>query len=131
MAREKAKVLISLALSMVLALPAHALECDTSTIEKTERGYLYSESCHIRVGQVVEELDLMKERVDTLQKRIELKDLTIDNSDRRAQMWMDTSLKLEEQYRKRERMSDWEKVLYFSLGIVVTGLAVHGAGQLN
>lgn len=114
-----------------LCVPAFA-ECDFSTgIKEVEGGFLYTKQCHLKVGQMNEQLELKDQQIIHLEKSIELKDLAISKSNERIELWMDTSYKLEERVNKIDRMNDFNKWLYFGIGVAVTGIAVYGAGQLK
>lgn len=115
----------------LLSTPAFA-ECDFSTgIKKVEGGFLYTEQCHLKVGQMNEQLELKDRQIKHLEKSIELKDLAISKYNERIELWMNTSYKLEERINKIDRMNDFNKWLYFGIGVAVTGIAVYGAGQLK
>jgi hypothetical protein len=77
------------------------------------------------------DLEDREAQVQALTKSIELKDLAIKTHEQRADLWMNTSFKLEDRVNTIERYNDTNKWLYFGLGIVVTGLSVWGAGQLR
>lgn len=122
----------SLLLILALASPAHA-ECDFSTgIEKLADGrFAYSSECHKKVGKMVAD---EKDRQEQLaQKDVQIKNLGVDLGiqQQRAQLWMDTSLKLEDRVNQMETMRSNNNLLHFILGVATTGVAVWGAGQLR
>lgn len=131
---KPAKRLSSLiALMMVASVTVQAADCDFSTgIEKLQDGrYAYSAECNRKVGKMVAD---EKDRQEQLQqKEIQLKSLgtQLEYQDKRVQLWMDTSNKLEDRVNQMDALKSRNQWLFFGLGIVVTGAAVWGAGQLR
>ncbi len=72
-----------------------------------------------------------EEQVAKLTKTIELKDLAIRTQEQRADLWMNTALKLEDRVNAMESLKRQNEILWFVGGIALTGLAVWGAGQLK
>lgn len=108
-------------------------DCDFSTGIKPnpDGSYTYTKECHIKVGEIKQDLDVTKTQVVELKKAIELKDLALKLSDERVNLWMDTSLKLETRLNKIEDLKSKNELLYFGLGVATTVLAVWAAGQLR
>lgn len=126
------KLLSSLVLVSLLTPQVGLADCNYATdIKKVEQGYLYTTECHKKIGKIVKNEDKRKEQVDKLEKVIELKDLALDKSHERIELWRDTSFKLEDRVNAIDNMKERNKWLYFGLGIVVMGLATYGAGQLR
>ena len=100
-------------------------------ITKTEKGFLYTKDCHTQVGKVIKENESRKEEIKELRKTIKLKDLAINTQIQRVEMWQTTTFKLEDRIITYRKLDRYENTLWFVLGIVVTGAAVYGAGQLN
>ena len=118
---------------VVALLPLRALaECDFSTIEKLSDGrYAYQKECHQKVGKIVQDL---KDREDQVAaKDVQIKNLGVDLTvqEKRTQLWMDTSFKLEDRVNQMDSMRSTNQWLFFGLGILTTGFAVWGAGQLR
>jgi hypothetical protein len=125
------KLLISF---IILSFPIQALaECDFSKdIEKLSDGrYAYSVSCHKKVGKISEDLKDREEQVAKLNKTIELKDLAIKFHEERTTNLMNTVVKMEDRVNTIDRLNDFNKWLYFGIGVVVTGGAVWAASQLS
>jgi hypothetical protein len=124
--------ILFLATSHILAVSAYG-ECDFATgIEKLSDGrFAYSSDCHKRVGKLVEDIKDKDEQITSLTKTIDLKNIQIQVQEQRAQLWMDTSMKLEDRVNAIDRMKSTNQWLYFGLGVVTTGLAVWGAGKLR
>lgn len=127
------KKLISLALAVSMFMSTTALaECKwTEGVKKVENGYLYTEECHGRVGIIVKDNDDLKVEVNNLLKTIELKDLVIAKADERTILWRNESYEQFDRLQKQSELDHKNELLWFALGIVVTGAAVWGAGQLR
>lgn len=119
-------------LAMVASVSAKA-DCDFSKgIEKLPDGrYAYTADCNRKVGKLQMDADDRKEQIDA--KDVQLKDLGVqlDAQQKSRQIWMDTSTKLEDRVSQMEEMKSHNQWLFFGLGVVVTGAAVWGAGQLR
>jgi len=113
-----------------MATPAYAGECDTSTIKKNADGtYTYTKDCHTRVGEVVEELELRKEQVQKLNLSVDYYKKAYDIQSDRAENWMKTSIELDRELQRQKKFSDFQKVLYFGLGVLVMYGATQAARQ--
>ena len=99
-------------------------ECDWSNIKKNnDNTYNYTEELHLCVGKLVKENKVKDEQILNLTKAITLKDLALDSSDKRVNLWMDTSMKLEDRVNKIDSMQKSNNFLFFSAGILTTILA--------
>ena len=107
-------------------------DCDPAKdIKSNSDGtYTYSRSCHVMAGKAIKEKPLLNEQVDDLNKAITLKDLALTQETQRSTMWLDDSVKMHDKLNSYEAAEHKSNVIYFILGIVVTGAAVYGAGQL-
>lgn len=90
----------------------------------------YSKECHVEVGKRLTAAKDREAEVDKLNKAVELQDIALDKAHERIDKWQDTSKKLEDQIDTIQRTNDTTKVLYFVVGVLLTGLAVWGAGHL-
>jgi hypothetical protein len=127
------KKLMSIVLAASLFVSGTAMaECKWAEgIKKEADGYLYSPECHARVGVVVKDNDDLKVEVTNLRKSIELKDLALVKADERVMLWRNESYEQFERLQKQSELANRNQYLWFALGIVVTGAAVWGAGQLR
>ena len=66
-----------------------------------------------------------------LYKGLELKDLALTKADERVMLWRNESYEQYERLQKEIERSKKNDMIWFALGIVVTGAAVWGAGQLR
>ena len=122
-----------LAALLILSSTSAYAECDFATgIEKLPDGrYAYSVSCHKAVGKLV--ADAKDHQEELAQKDIQIKNLGVqmDTQEKRAQLWMDTSFKLEDRVNQMEALRSTNQWIYFGIGMVTTGIAVWGAGHLK
>lgn len=126
------KALISSVLATIfITNPVLACEFSKDIQKNADGSYTYTKGCHVEVGKTFKKLDLKEKQVDKLEEVIELKDLAIVKGHERIDLWMNTSFKLEDRVNTIDRLKERNKWLYFGLGIVVTGFAVWGAGQLK
>lgn len=128
------KRMLTAVICMALAYnPVAFADCDYSKdIQKNADGsYNYTKDCHLDVGKKVNALDKREQQVQLLEKTIELKDLALDKSYERIENFRESTYKLEDRVNAMEEMKKNNEILYFVLGIVVTGVAVYGAGQLH
>ena len=105
--------------------------CNPKDIVKKSGYYQYPVDCHVDYGRLRKVEDERKKQVAHLEKSIELKDLAIDTSLKRIEIWQKSTYKLEDRLLTFERNNDKMKWIYFGLGIAVMGLATHGASKLK
>lgn len=123
-----------LAIMVVCMLPLQALaECKWETgITKLSNGnYEYTKECHVKVGETVRDLNISLGQNLKLTEALSFKDLALTKANERADLWMNTSYKLEARIETMDSIYQRNKWLYFGLGILVASAAVYGAGQLN
>ena len=99
--------------------------------EAGDGNYIYTRECHVQVGKNNKELEIRKVQVDELNKAIDLKDLALVKQEERVHLWMDSTLKMNDKIQSYESFRVSNQALYFGLGIIFTGFAVWGAGQLR
>lgn len=97
-------------------------DCDFSTgITPNKDGtYTYSKECHIAVGQMKNDLETAHKQVSDLGQAISLKDLALQKSDDRVNLWMGTSNQLEDRVTKLDSMQKHNEWIYFGLGVLTT-----------
>jgi len=118
---------------IVLSLPLSALaECDFKTgITKNDNNtYTYSRECHIKVGELRQDLDIANEQNLKFTKALELKDLALSKADQRADMWQQTAFKLEDRITTIDGMRTSNQWLMFGFGMVTMFAASYAASQL-
>lgn len=108
-------------------------DCDFAKgVSKNQDGsYQFSKDCELKVGQIVQDNQTKDKQIQDLNKAIELKDLAITKSDGRAQVWMDTSLKLEDNIQKIDSLKKSNEWIYFGLGVLSTFAAGMAAASLT
>lgn len=121
----------SLLLALSLFSNVAFADCDYSKIQKVDGGYLYTKELHLCVGEMKQDLEIANQKVDKLTKAIELKDLTITKADQRADLWMQTSFKLEDRIQTIDSWRTTNNWLYFGLGVATMFAAAYAAGQIN
>lgn len=124
--------LISLLLISCFISNVSLAECNFSTgVTRLEDGsYKYSKECHIKVGEMKQDLEIANKQVEQLNKVIELKDLALSKSNERVALWMDTTYKLEDRLNKIEGLQSKNHFLYFGLGVVTAIGAAYAASKL-
>lgn len=126
------KKLISALLAVFMFANVALADCDFSTgiTPNTDGSYTYTKACHIAVGTMKRDLDTANTKIASYEKVIQLKDLSLTKSDERADLWMNTSFKMQDRLNSVDELKSKNQWLAFGLGIVFTSLAVYGAGQL-
>lgn len=119
-------ILIFLNLSHALAV------CDFANDikEGPNNTYIYSKDCHIEVGKTVKSASLLGSKIDLMEKQLDLKDLQISKYEERTQLWMDTSMKMNDKLAAYENRKNQDFWVSFGLGVSVTILSVWAAGQI-
>lgn len=106
-------------------------DCDFSTIVPgPNHTFIYTQECHHKVGQLVQDNKAKDGQISDLLKAITLKDLAIGVADQRAQLWNDTATKLEDRLQKVDSLQSRNETVYFGLGILTTFAAAWVAGKL-
>ncbi len=108
-------------------------DCDFSTgIAKQPDGqYLYSRDCNIKVGQMKQDLDTVNEQLTQYKKAIDLKDLALTKTEERANLWSETSFKLQDRMSAVDDLKSRNQMWTFIAGVAFTAVAVWGAGHLS
>ena len=117
---------------MGLLTNVHA-SCNVKTdiIKQANGTRIYSLDCHKMVGKLIADEKDRKEQIAHLNKTIKLKDLSIDLSYKRADLWQKEA---ENQYgllKKHAKWRSYEKYIWFGGGIAVTVLSVWASGQIK
>lgn len=129
------RILIRTSLAFSLLIPQITLaDCNWSEdVKKSPDGYHYdySKECHKKVGDSLEELDLRIEQVQAQSLAIRNLQTTAEEFYNETLVYRAGMEKLEKRTNALESLEKRNKLLYFLLGVGVTGLAVYGAGQLK
>jgi hypothetical protein len=106
-------------------------ECNyKDDIKKNQDGsYTYSRDCHIEFGKTLEELEIRKEQLENTQRIVTLKDLAIQDYERNANLWKNTSIDLNDRLSKIDSSRNTDKTLYFVMGAATVILSVFAASK--
>lgn len=126
------KKFIALLLLVVSFSNVAMADCDFSTgiTKQADGNYLYTRECHVKVGQMKLDLEAANKQVADYSKAIDLKNLALTSSNTRADLWMNTSFKLQDRMNAVDELKSKNQLLMFFAGVAVTSLAVWGAGNL-
>jgi hypothetical protein len=91
--------------------------------------FIYTEACHLKVGQLIQSNTTLTAQVADLTKAISLKDLALTTADNRTQLWMNTSDRLVDRVNKIDDTVKHNEWLYFGLGVLTTFAAGYIAAQ--
>lgn len=123
---------ISLILLLVFSSNVAFADCDfTKIVKNTDGTYTYSKELHICVGQMKQDLEIKEQQITDYKKAIELKDLALSKSEARADLWMNTSFKMEDRLTTIDSLQNRNAAIYVGLGVIGTILSVWAAGQLR
>lgn len=127
------KKVVALVAALALFSSTCFAECDFSTgaVRQADGTYQYTKECHIKVGELVQGAKIKDEQIQDYKKAIELKDLTIQKADQRTQLWIDTSMKLEDNIQKIQSYRGRNEWIYFGLGALTVFAAGMAAAQLT
>lgn len=115
-------------------LPSVAMaNCDfkTGITPNSDGSYRYTAECHLKVGNMKQDLEIKDQQIEKYVKALELKDLAIVKADERWALWRDTSYGMQDRLIKYDDLRQKNQLLYFAAGVILTGFAVWGAGQLR
>ena len=108
---------------------------DIQVIEKGQTancsGLLFSPEASKKVDETQADAKYYKELSDRLLQRRDLTNKEISILDRRLQLYIDQSYDLAKEIHKKEKEDKWQKLMYFGLGVLATGISVYGAKQLT
>jgi hypothetical protein len=115
------KFIAAILIANVMSNAAFA-ECDfkTGITANQDGSYTYTKECHVKVGQMKNDLETAQKQLDNLGQAITLKDLALQKSDDRVNLWMQTSSQLEDRITKLDSMQKHNEWIYFGLGVLTT-----------
>lgn len=117
---------------IMLMLPTSTLACNYSTdIKENQDGtYTYSRSCHIDAGKKIRGYFLQEQEIKELRLSLDHSNLALSKAEERAKLWMDTSISVQKDLARYERLKDWDGWIKFGGGVLFTGLAIYGASKI-
>lgn len=128
-------MLKSILLIFILALnqTAYADDCgdDVQVVTKGQvvkcDGVLLSDAASKKANEAVNDAKYYKTLSDKLYQREDYTNKEVNILDQRLKLYIDQSQALA----TTVQQDKWEKILYFSLGVIVTGVAFYGAKQIT
>jgi len=117
---------------MGLLTNAHA-SCNVKTdiVKQANGTRIYSLDCHKMVGKLIQDEKDRKEQIEHLNKTISLKDLSLDLSHKRADLWQKEADNQYNLLQKHAKMRRYSTYLLFGGGVLAGFAAVWAAGQLR
>jgi hypothetical protein len=92
--------------------------------------FIYTESCHLAVGQLVSDSAVKDKQISDLTTALDLKNAALVIADQRTALWEKTS---DDQLMRLNTMQadqHHDNTLAFALGVATTFLAAYAAGQI-
>lgn len=130
----------SILLVLILVLNQTAFAADTcpddvQVINKGQvancSGLLFSPEASKQMDEAIADSKYFKEVNGKLIERKKLTDEEISILDQRLKLYMNESNVLAKELSSRNSESSFQRIIYFGLGVLATGVAVYGASQLN
>lgn len=119
---------------LVFLLSFNVLAQDVKYLDKDSpapyNGYLFTIKKTQSVRKELIEKDRLTEFNKVLQENIKIQDQIIENKTEQVQMLAVQNEKLAKEIDSKKGMSNFEKVLWFTLGVTAAGFAVYGAKQI-
>lgn len=94
-------------------------------------GFLFSDDAEKKASQAIDDATYYKDLSELLHKRSELSNKQIGILDQRLNLYMTSSNELAKEVVRKRDQDFWQKTIYFSLGVIVTGIAFYGASKLK
>lgn len=130
----------SILLALILVLNQTAFAADTcpediQVLNKGQvancSGILLSPNASKQMDEAIADSKYFKEINLKLIERKELTDKQVSILDQRLQLYMNESTVLAKELSTRDSQSSFQKIMYFGLGVLATGIAVYGASRLD
>jgi hypothetical protein len=132
------KIIITI-VSMCLCYPIQtwANKCpeDVQVIEKGQvancDGLLMSPEASKKIDETQQDAKYYRELSEKLQLRQSYTDKEINILDQRLKLYVDQSEVLTREVNRKERENNWQKFMYFGLGVFATGIIIYGTSELT
>jgi hypothetical protein len=115
---------------LISLITLNSLFAETITLKKDEKapfdGILMDTDTAKKVRIAVIENEEKSEIIKSKDNIIKLQDLNVNLQETQINILTEKNFKL----LKEKQYTDWEKIIWFSLGVIGTSLAVHGASKL-
>lgn len=106
--------------------------CDWTKIKKNpDNTYTYSEALHRCVGNLVQDNQVKAQQIADLNKALTMKDLALQEADKRATLWSNTSENLEGRLQKVDSLEKNNQWLFFGIGVLATVAAAYTANKVR
>lgn len=126
------KILIAFMIFLVIRSSALAnCNWDTGVQKIDATHYSYSLDCHLAVDVLYKQNILKDQQIVDLNKAFTLKDLALQESEKRADMWQATSLKLTDEINKYESLRKSSEIEYYAAGILTVAISAWAIGQVH
>lgn len=123
-----------LTIGILISISSQAIAESTTWMNKGDKaphdGYLFTEESTRLLKKELIEKDLLKQLNTTLEKNIDTQAKIIAEQGKHIETLQERNLRIYERIGKESTTSNYEKALWFGLGIIGSGLAVYGAAQL-
>lgn len=94
-------------------------------------GILLSPAASKKANEAADDAKYYKALSDKLFERRVQTDKETEILDKRLKLYMEQSQVLAEGLTRKENEDKWQRIMYFGLGVVATGIAVYGAAQIT
>lgn len=117
---------------LIVANPSFAQ--DVQYLSKDQKapfeGFLFTASKASELKDAVIERDNYKLINLSLEKSLELEKKNSELQNQKVNVVLEQNLNLTKSLNEERSMTNWERVLWFGLGVIGTGLAVYGASKI-
>lgn len=93
-------------------------------------GILFSPEASKKADDAISDDKYNKALIEKLTKRNEYTDKEINILDQRLKLYIDESQILASEVSRKEHDDKWQKMGYFFLGVLATGISIYGAKQI-
>ena len=94
-------------------------------------GVLFSPDATKRADEAQQDIKYYRLMNDRLELRSQFQEKEIAILDKRLALYVQQSDVLAKEVVRKEGEDKWQKIIYFGLGVLATGIAVYGAAQLR
>ena len=120
---------------MILSVSLTAKAADPVKLEKDSpapfTGLLFSETKALELRNSLIDLDTEKKLNLSFQRELQLKNSSLEFRQNEVTLLQERNNKLSSSLMDERTMTTWERIGWFSLGIVATGLAFYGASKIQ
>lgn len=125
------KTIMVIIIAITLFTQTAFAKCEWYTVKQMGDRYGYTIECHLEVSNMIKDIGDYKVQVRELKKAVELKDLVIQKSEERLNLWKEQSYTQHDKLQKAYSWRSMENKLHFFGGVAMAILCVWAAGQLQ